>query len=667
MFKPRFKIWSAIYLLGACFLFTKCSQSKPLTSSSVYQAPGEPTFTPGPTPVYSPTPTPSPSQTPPPTAMSVSISANLKETVYFRLSAESVSIHWTSTAATSCSLSSDLDAAFASNGGLFGDYAMPLNTVADSVVYQLTCTAPGLNPITRSVRVYLNPLTLTVTPTGVGYDIVWTSSGASSCSVAGDTRLSGSASIPYSSVPVATDVTATCIFDGQPSAKTVSLLATPSPVLVLKANGSLGSYSKTSLTDPVTLTFSATGVTPGSCTLNPSGLRGESLTYPIPSNGPSVTTTYVATCAALLGGQVQTAVTVSTPPSIQLVSATTPFAPAEFQNVSVNPVTPPVTCVVVTNLGGRPAVGLAASVPAPFSIQRSLTTACAVPVCQVAGTLNPNGVCGLPVQFSPNTVGLSSQTFSLTFSEGSTSFTMNGNVYGIVTNGLKLDLDSANGAIPLSSAGWSGNGSLAAPFSFLFDGVSSFINLGGSTPVGLPMKSTARTMEVWVNFSTVDFTPENAPVLLSYGKTDVTDAGYANHASMISYYPPNLKADFFNSGYSVPANLAKNTWYQLGWTLGWSVDPVTKLNVAANLRFYVNGAVVGTVQNIVPPDTVSGSQNYAGMMGYMCAFTNGGACPYMRYFPGFMSQSMIYNRVLSSTEIKQNCQALSARTGISCP
>jgi hypothetical protein len=237
--------------------------------------------------------------------------------------------------------------------------------------------------------------------------------------------------------------------------------------------------------------------------------------------------------------------------------------------------------------------------------------------------------------------------------------TLNGGPGNIVTNGLVLYLDAANYLSYTSgSTTWndlSGNnnsGSLVNGPTFssgnagsiVFDGTNDYVNCGYSTVVNPPNNLT---FSQWV-VRTVDDNGIRNPIEMADGISDelyfVLFRGdlspkrwqFGIRQSNNTYVEPQI------TGY-----LNLNQWYQL--TLVANANDNT-------LKIYVNGII----------DTSATATTYNGTLKvnpaaslYIGADPNRG-----RFFRGNISQTSIYNRALTASEVLQNYNATKARFGL---
>lgn len=176
---------------------------------------------------------------------------------------------------------------------------------------------------------------------------------------------------------------------------------------------------------------------------------------------------------------------------------------------------------------------------------------------------------------------------------------------------------------------------------FVFDGVNDF----GTSPFysAISKTSTPHTMMAWINYVT-----NNA----IYGIVNIgqwADTQYATGIVLINnvfHWSYNGAGPQFMAGNTVSSDytLASNTWYHLAFS-----------RTASNVSFFVNGQLIITKSSSMNASIFSspimigvGSQNGA---------RSG-------YFNGKIAQASVFNRALSSLEVRQNFNALRGRYGI---
>ena len=233
-------------------------------------------------------------------------------------------------------------------------------------------------------------------------------------------------------------------------------------------------------------------------------------------------------------------------------------------------------------------------------------------------------------------------------------------VGNIVTSGLILDLDAANGSRGLAfpgagctatswfdlsqslfngtlssfssctTYGWQGTGTTTNPYRVVFDGSSSVVSIGnmGTTP-------TSGTIEFWMNPSSV----------ANYYNPFSTGTGSGNAAIRFEEATGGTFGIVIgNSGGSytsgtITSSLTASRWYHVAMT--W--------NTTSNIySVYLNDtAVLANQTNTYWPTNFNNVTLGDGWNG--------------RYFPGSIAKAAIYNTALTAAQIKQNCQALQPR------
>jgi len=225
-------------------------------------------------------------------------------------------------------------------------------------------------------------------------------------------------------------------------------------------------------------------------------------------------------------------------------------------------------------------------------------------------------------------------------------------VYGgpnSVTSGLVLELDAGNTkSYPGSGTTWtdlSGLGntgtltngptySSANGGSIVFDGVNDYVNCGSINFTS----GTSITIEVWVNPNSSQNT-----------YADILDY---NHGA--------------NGGFVIQQNGNALNQYYLAYWNGTSFDITSTITLNSNsfnhLVFVKSGTSTIGYLNSVNTIQYTGSSNIncSGYVLYLGRFVVGAG----REFNGSISNTKIYNRALSATEISQNFNALRSRYGL---
>jgi hypothetical protein len=212
----------------------------------------------------------------------------------------------------------------------------------------------------------------------------------------------------------------------------------------------------------------------------------------------------------------------------------------------------------------------------------------------------------------------------------------------IVTNGLALCLDAGNPrSYPGSGTAWNdasgvgNNGTMInGPTynssnlgSIVFDGVDDYVDCGNATSLQL---ATAVTLESWCN-------PTSSTGLGTLIQKN-TNSGYRFRIES-----GNLWA--YSSGVAAVASggiCTNNNWWHCVATFG-----------SGGIICYVNGTQVASTGTAYTPGNVT-----AGNLQIGCY------SPGSETFNGKISIARVYNRVLSTTEITQNFNALRGRYGV---
>ena len=225
----------------------------------------------------------------------------------------------------------------------------------------------------------------------------------------------------------------------------------------------------------------------------------------------------------------------------------------------------------------------------------------------------------------------------------------------IVENGLVLALDAGNpksypslftgttwtdlsgngrtGTLSATGTGYSGlNGG-----SITFDGTDDFVQCTGSLTL------TAATFIAWINRGTPIGESGRAALLMSRTPT----------ATGMNFYPFQISGTY-------PLFLAyhwNDTDTTYGWNSGlvipqsWSMCAITVTNsLATGYLYQASGLTTANNSTTHNPTTMSDIEVGRDSSG--------------RYYTGSISQSLIYNRALSATEVAQNFNATRSRYGI---
>lgn len=246
--------------------------------------------------------------------------------------------------------------------------------------------------------------------------------------------------------------------------------------------------------------------------------------------------------------------------------------------------------------------------------------------------------------------------------------TMNGGG-NIIRDGLVLYVDAANTkSYPGSNNDWfdltenfnDGVATNGPTFdssnfgSFIFDGTDDFIQLG--QPDNLKFtNSQPHTLSAWVYWTP---TAGTLTTVVSYGDVlgvspGVGDEGYylsldsgvlGTDTFLFDYYDGSNPADaisILGNNNTVPTN----TWFNITATNNGS-------NTATGLKVYINGILSQWTTRIDQP-TLS--------IDYSSSNFNIGARDNTGNINGKISSTLVYNRALTESEIKQNFEALKSR------
>jgi hypothetical protein len=213
---------------------------------------------------------------------------------------------------------------------------------------------------------------------------------------------------------------------------------------------------------------------------------------------------------------------------------------------------------------------------------------------------------------------------------------------GIVTNGLVLDLDAAKrDSYPGSGTTWNdisgnvNNGTLTngptfntgSGGSIVFDGVDDYVDCGSGSSLNI---SNEITLHAWIN-GTYSSNGEYAVI----DKGGVTGHHFGIYLKKI-ILQTNIAYKLSNT------TLNNGIWYNIVITFD-----------KTNVYFYLNGVIDG-----VQP--LTGGLNAPSSPVLIARYTS--ASPLT--FNGLISNTFIYNRSLSASEILQNYNALKSRYGL---
>jgi len=230
----------------------------------------------------------------------------------------------------------------------------------------------------------------------------------------------------------------------------------------------------------------------------------------------------------------------------------------------------------------------------------------------------------------------------------------------IVKNGLisYLDAGSPNsysiyyrGTILKDISGNGNNGSLvnSPTFSttvggmFTFNGTNQYINCGNSTP----MRITVGTVSAWMRATSGNSSFRGIIVKQNAWGLFLID----NVLSAFDW--GNYYASGFNLAQGIRStgvNLGTNTWTNVAMSFSQTIGSPTPGPPNNNVVIYVNGSPVLTTTTLHRDHLASVQFAWANFSG--------------QYMIGSIAQGMIYNRVLSSSEVLSNFNATRSRFGI---
>ena len=230
----------------------------------------------------------------------------------------------------------------------------------------------------------------------------------------------------------------------------------------------------------------------------------------------------------------------------------------------------------------------------------------------------------------------------------------------IVNTGLLVYLDAASPNsyyLPRAGSTWkdisgsSKNGSLVntPTFSttvggmFTFNGTNQYVNIG-NTP---DLQITVGTVSAWIRATSGNssfrgiITKQNAWGL------------FLNSNVLIAFDWGNYYASGFDINQGIRntgINLGTNTWTNVAMTFSQTVGVATPGPPNNNVIIYVNGSPVLTTTTLHRDHTASIQFAWANFTG--------------QYMVGSIAQGMIYNRVLSASEVLQNFNSTKSRFGL---
>jgi len=220
----------------------------------------------------------------------------------------------------------------------------------------------------------------------------------------------------------------------------------------------------------------------------------------------------------------------------------------------------------------------------------------------------------------------------------------------IVSAGLVLELDAGNtGSYPGTGTTWtdlSGNGlngtltngptfSTTKGGSIVFDGTNDYV---APTSFSDSFLQNNWTISFWVNFDAINAGSINDRTLLQHGSSATRSGLHLCERSTKILF--GMYADDLTSNQSISIS----TWYNLVFTIN---------NSTFLQQIYINGSLDNS-------RTAGGAYIGSGSNARICGAVIGFGLP----FDGFMSLCTAYNRVLTTSEIQQNFNALRGRFGV---
>jgi hypothetical protein len=216
----------------------------------------------------------------------------------------------------------------------------------------------------------------------------------------------------------------------------------------------------------------------------------------------------------------------------------------------------------------------------------------------------------------------------------------------IVTDGLVLCLDAANPrSYPKSGTTWSdlagsNNGTLVNGPTFdagnggsvVFDGSDDRVDCTSPSEID---SISEITMIAWVRYSGIGYYPK----IMSRGHQAATDFTRGNSNNELNFY-------YSSGNKTADSDYFTTTTGSINLSSGWICVAVTSGSV---VKFYKNSDLVYT-SGSVTTNTGTGSTLVLGNK------PGGG-----RNFNGRMGVAMVYNRVLTAAEIRQNYEATAGR------
>lgn len=233
----------------------------------------------------------------------------------------------------------------------------------------------------------------------------------------------------------------------------------------------------------------------------------------------------------------------------------------------------------------------------------------------------------------------------------------------IVTNGLVLNLDAANmKSYPKSGTTWNdlsgfnNSGSLTNGPTFnstnggsiVFDGVDDYVSLGTSFS-NLIISST--TISFWIYRSTVYNTSNTSTAESLFSMyTDDNNRGAVYFSNDTGYV--GRLANLLVDGGGLPGRVYTQ---QNSWSIGWY--NIVAVRAPSNYKIYVNGIDMPlTVVSNTATRAFTTNPIHTGIANSYYSTVG-----FYTYFPGNISNTLIYNRALSPSEVQQNYNAQKSR------
>ena len=215
----------------------------------------------------------------------------------------------------------------------------------------------------------------------------------------------------------------------------------------------------------------------------------------------------------------------------------------------------------------------------------------------------------------------------------------------VITTGLKLHYDTSNsssysgsGNIITDLSGNGNNGTLVNSSSFtnsVAGGVLSFNGTNQYISTTYTPSNTC-TISIWF-YNNLNYTDWNRGIFSTFSTSSYN--GFYMGTSNIGTYRPSLNI-WYNGNTalnSISSVLAINTWYNITVTSG-----------AGSIKIYLNGNLI---------NTLSGSTTHADVLNIgRTRFDN-------NYWSGYIGNTMVYESVLSATDVTNNFNAQKARFG----